>query len=59
MAKPEKVVKAKSWDELPEILEPGEYHVGDIKIIVRESVEKDEVVMFTRGVKKLADRYYG
>ena len=53
-----RIVRARSWSELPEILEPGVYYVNGTKIVIRETVEKDEVMMFTRGVKKLADKYY-
>ena len=59
MGRPARVVKARSWNELPEILEPGEYHVDGVRITIREPVEKDEVMMFVRGVKRLADKYYG
>ena len=54
----EKIVRVKSWDELPEVLEPGEYKVNGVIIRVREPTEKEELMMFVRGVKKLADEAY-
>jgi hypothetical protein len=39
-----KVIKAKSWDELPEILKPGIYNVnGDVHII-EEEVPKEVII---------------
>ncbi|MEB3780303.1 MAG: hypothetical protein GSR85_08765 [Desulfurococcales archaeon] len=59
MARPEKVVKAKSWDELPDILEPGEYNVDGEKFVVYEPVEKEFMLMSIRGIKEMHKRYYG
>jgi len=59
VAKQLRVVKAKSWSELPEILEPGEYHVSGEKFIVYEPVEKEFMRMTVRGVKEMHKRYYG
>ena len=39
-----KVVKVKSWDELPEILEPGVYNVNGETITVEEDVSKEVVI---------------
>ena len=54
-----KIIKVKDWSELPEILKPGTYYIDGVKVTVRKPVEKEEVMMFTHGVKKLADKYYG
>ncbi len=54
-----RVVKVKSWNELPDILEPGEYKIDGVILKVREPTEKEELMMFVRGVKKLADEEYG
>ncbi len=56
MAKPEKIVKAKSWSELPETLEPGVYFINGDRIVVRETVSRDAlkrtiVIMKRRGGK--------
>ena len=41
MAQKARVVKVKTWDDLPEVLEPGVYIVGGRKLTVREPVGKD------------------
>ena len=41
VAQKTRVVKAKTWDELPDVLEPGVYIVGGRKLTVREPVGKD------------------
>ena len=38
-----KVVKAKSWRDLPEILEPGIYNVGGVTFTVKEPTPREEV----------------
>ena len=58
MAKP-RVVRVRSWSELPDILEPGEYHVDGEKFVVYEPVERDFMKMAIRGIKKMHRRYYG
>ena len=59
MAQKAKVVKVKSWDDLPEVLEPGEYHVGGERFTIVEPVEKEFMRMAISGIKKLHERYYG
>ena len=59
MAQKTRVVKAKTWDELPEVLEPGEYHVDSERFTVVEPVEKEFMRMAVSGIKKLHERYYG
>ncbi len=58
-SKPGRVVRAKSWSELPEILEPGTYYVDGSKFVIHEPVEKEFWMMAVKGVKRLAKRYYG
>ena len=41
MAQNPKVVRARSWEELPEVLEPGVYIVDDRRLTVREPVSRD------------------
>ena len=36
-----KIVKARSWSELPEVLEPGVYIVDGRRLTVREPVGRD------------------
>jgi len=38
-----RIVRAKSWSELPEVLEPGTYYVGGERIVVRERVSRDSL----------------
>ena len=51
-------VVVRSWDELPDVLLPGRYRVGDVEVEVRECVSKEEVVMVVEGIKRLAREYY-
>ena len=53
-----RVIMAKSWDELPEVLEPGEYHVDGERFTIVEPVEKEFMRMAISGIKKLHKRYY-
>lgn len=39
-----KIIKAKSWDELPETLEPGVYNVGGEIFTVLEDVPKEAII---------------
>ena len=54
-----RVIRARSWDELPEILPPGTYYVGDVKVEIRERVSKEEAMMVVSGIKHFAKEYYG
>ena len=58
MVDPERVVAVRSWDELPDVLLPGRYCVGDVVVEVRECVSKDEAVMVVEGIKCLEREYY-
>jgi hypothetical protein len=59
LAQRPRVVRARSWDELPEILEPGTYIVDGEKFIVVEPVEKEFMRMAISGIKKFHAQYYG
>ena len=59
MAQKTRVVRAKSWSELPEILEPGVYEVDGEKFTVTEPVEREFMFMAISGIKRLHKRYYG
>ncbi len=39
-----RVVKVKSWDELPEILEPGVYNVDGEVHVIEEDVPKKAIL---------------
>lgn len=52
-----KVIKVRSWDELPEVVGPGAYIVDGVKIRVYEEV-KDFVCMAVKGVKELHRKHY-
>ena len=54
-----KVIIVSNWKDLPDVVKPGVYKVDGVTIRVREPTEKEELVMFVKGVKKLADEYYG
>lgn len=56
MAKP-RVVRVKSWSELPEVLEPGEYHVDGERIVVRERVSRDALKRTIVIMKRRKGRY--
>ncbi len=58
MVDSERVVAVRSWDELPDVLLPGRYRVGDVEVEVRECVSKEEAVMVVEGIKRLAREYY-
>ena len=54
-----KVIEVKSWDELPEVLEPGVYIVNGETVEIVERVEREFIRMAVSGIKKLHKRYYG
>ncbi len=47
-----KIVKAKSWEELPEILEPGIYNVGGETYIIEGGIPK-KVILRALKYKKV------
>ena len=53
-----KVTIVSGWKDLPEVVKSGVYKVDDVIIRVREPTEKEELFMFVKGVKKIADKYY-
>jgi len=38
-----RIVKAGSWSELPEVLEPGVYIINGARIVVRERAPRDSL----------------
>ena len=54
-----RVVRAGSWEELPEVLEPGVYEVAGERFTVVEPVEREFMRMAISGIKELHRRYYG
>ena len=59
MAKPEKIFKAGSWSELPEILEPGEYRIEGVTLRLKEPLEKEDAMELVSLVKRVDKKYYG
>jgi len=55
----ERVVRVKSWSELPETLEPGVYEVDGARLEIREPLERDEARELVRLVKRVDRKYYG
>ncbi len=57
MAKPEKIVRARSWSELPEVLEPGRsYDVDGVVIKPRVRLSREEAKALAQGIKEMASR---
>ena len=48
----------RSWSELPEVLEPGEYHVDGERFVIYEPIERDVWRGVVAGIKKLHRKYY-
>ncbi len=60
MAKPEtRIVRVKSWADLPEVLEPGEYHVGGERFVIYEPIERDVWLRIVKGIREMHRKYYG
>ena len=53
-----KVVRVRSWSELPEVLEPGVYVVGGRCFVVVERVEREVMEVFMGFVARIHGRYY-
>ncbi len=53
-----KVIKVKSWSELPEVLKPGVYVVDGKRFIVKKTVEREFMRVAIEGIEELADNYY-
>ncbi|MEB2836653.1 MAG: hypothetical protein GSR80_001014 [Desulfurococcales archaeon] len=47
-----RVVRVKSWSELPEVLEPGVYYVDGRKYTIRVRVSRKAVVDAIRRAKR-------
>ena len=55
VAQKPRVVKAESWNDLPEILEPGVvYDVDGVMIRPRTRLAREEARAIARGVKEMA-----
>ena len=57
MAKP-RVVRVKSWSELPEVLEPGEYVIDGVTLRLKEPLEKEDARELVSLVKRVDKKYY-
>ncbi len=57
MAKPERIIKVRSWSELPETLEPGVYFINGDRIVVRETVSRDALKRTMVIMKRRGGRY--
>ena len=51
-----RIVRARSWSELPEILEPGVYYVNGRRYTIRVRVSKKAVVEAIRRAKRKGAR---
>jgi len=56
MVKRLRVVKANSWDELPEVLEPGVYYVNGERHTIRARVSRDALVKTIERANKEKER---
>ena len=54
-----RLVRVRSWDDLPEVLEPGIYEVDGERFEIYEPVEKEVWRMAVKGIKRLHREYYG
>ena len=52
-----RVVKVKTWNELPEILEPGVYYINGERITVKERVSRDSLKRTIMIMKKRGGTY--
>ena len=52
-----RVVRVKSWSELPEVLEPGEYYVNGERVVMRERVSRDALKRTIIIMKRRKGRY--
>ena len=57
MAQEARVVKARTWDDLPEVLEPGVvYDVDGVMIRPRVRLSRDEARGIALGIREMAER---
>ena len=57
MAQKARVVRARSWDELPEVLEPGTYYINGEGIEAWEPVSKASLRRTLAIMKQRRGRY--
>ena len=55
--RPRKVIRAREWRELPEILEPGVYYVRGVKFTVCEPLPREAMRQTIRGIMMLEKKY--
>ena len=53
-----RVVRVRSWSELPDILEPGEYVVDGATLRLKEPLEKEDAKELVSLVKRIDKKYY-
>jgi len=58
LARPGKIVRARSWSELPEVLEPGEYRIDGVILRLDEPLEKEDAMELVSLVKRVDKKYY-
>ena len=52
-----RIIRARSWSEIPEILEPGtRYEIDGVIIKPRVKMSKAEAKAIARGIKEMASR---
>ncbi|MEB3778630.1 MAG: hypothetical protein GSR85_00135 [Desulfurococcales archaeon] len=56
MTKPEKVVRVKSWSELPETLEPGVYYVDGERHTIKARVRREDLLKALRRASRKGAR---
>ena len=54
-----RVIRVKSWSELPDILEPGIYKIDGATLKLKEPLDKDEARELVSLVKRIDKKYYG
>ena len=47
-----KVVRARSWSELPEVLEPGVYYVNGVRHTIEARVRKEDLLKALRRASR-------
>lgn len=57
MAQETSITRARSWKDLPEVLEPGVYIVDGEKVVVRERVSRDSLRRTLSIMKRLGGVY--
>ena len=57
MARP-RIIRVRSWSELPEVLEPGIYKIDGATLKLREPLEKSVAKELVSFVKRIHKKYY-